>query len=137
MTEILIIEDIDSDAKVLVHALGVAGIVNPVRCLTSGTEALRYLLNAATIAPVADSIPSVVFLDLKLPGVHGFEILSQISAMPAFSKTLRIVLSTLDDTKTIKVAYNFGAQTFLVKPFRQADLTELISAFPAHWIFRQ
>jgi len=135
MTEILLIEDVDSDAELLIRALEVAGIANPVRHLASGADALIHVANAATISPVACSIPSVVFLDLKLPKVNGLVILEQIVRTPAFAPTLRIVLSHLDDTKTIKLAYNMGAHTFLAKPIHQADIAELIRVFPGYWTF--
>jgi len=135
MTEILVIEDVHSDAELLIRALNIAGITNPVRRLVSGADALIYLTYAATIAPVACSIPSVLFLDLRLPKINGLEILEQIVRIAAFAKTLRIVLSHIDDTKTIQRAYDVGAHTFLTKPIRQSDLTELITAFPGYWTF--
>src|SRR5204863_9672523 len=78
----------------------------------------------------------ILFLDLMLPGMGGLQILENIANEPAFAKTLRIVLTNLSDTETIKRTYSLGAQAFLIKPVRPADLKELIGAFPGYWCFQ-
>jgi len=78
--------------------------------------------------------PSILLLDLKLPAVSGFEILSFLQGRPAFSELLKIVVSDLDDLESIRKAYGLGAHSFLTKPVHRSDLKELIRVYPAPWL---
>jgi CheY-like chemotaxis protein len=136
MREILLVEDSDADAELVRRALGRLNIANPFRHLRDGVQALAYLIQVEQAAAIGPPLPAVLFLDLKLPGMDGFEILERIQERSTFAGMLRIVLSNIDDTKSIKRSYGLGAHSYLVKPFRDADLAELIAAFPGYWSFQ-
>ena len=135
MQEILLIEDSDSDAQLLQRALKQAGVANPIRRLPTGEEAIAYLNQAIQSEGIGLPIPTVLFIDLKLPGVSGFEILEQVRSLPALAKALRVVISSLEDTRSIKMAYAAGAQSFLAKPATPVDISELVQSFPGYWTF--
>jgi len=132
MSEILLVEDSDIDAKHAEAALKSLGIKNPIRRLVDGGEAMR-LLTALAEDPSAVP-PSVMFLDIKLPWTTGFEILRWMRDQPMFRRSFKIVFSSLEDTATIKDAYHLGANTFLSKPIKIEDLRELIKTYPQHWL---
>src|SRR4051812_43426503 len=112
MNEILLVEDTESDAQLLQRALLRAGLANRVHWLTNGEDALAYL--AKVIEPGAEpGPPCIAFIDLKLPGVSGFQLLEAMQREPALSKTLRLAISTLEDIHSIKLAYASGAHSFL------------------------
>jgi len=134
MNEILVIEDTESDAQLLQRALKQAGVGNPVRWVATGEEALAYLMQAVENGGIGPPVPSVLFIDLKLPGVSGFQILEQVRNLPSLSKALRVVISSLEDTHSIKMAYASGAQSFLAKPAQVVDIVELIQSFPGYWV---
>ena len=133
MTEILLIEDSESDAQLLQRTLKQAGVANPVRWLPSGEEAMAYLMQAVQSEGVGPPVPSILFIDLKLPGLSGFEILEEVRKLPALGKALRVVISSLEDTQSIKMAYSAGAQSFIAKPPNAVDIIELINHFPGYW----
>jgi DNA-binding response OmpR family regulator len=133
---ILIVEDSSDDAEWLAKMLNLTGICNPVRCVSGGVEALAYLRGDH---PYSDRArfpnPGIVFLDLKLPDTEEFEVLRTIKGTSEWKKLLVIALSGLDDLKTIRRAYDLGANTFLVKPCNLADIENLIRWFPEPWEF--
>jgi len=133
MKEILLIEDSESDAELLQRTLKQAGVTNPVRWLRTGEEALVYLKEVIQTDGTGAPVPSVLFIDLKLPGVSGFQILEAVRDLPLLAKALRVVISSLEDTRSIKMAYTAGAQTFVVKPAKLEDISELIHGFPGYW----
>ena len=135
MKQIVLIEDSANDAALLRRAVDFLGVANPIHHFTNGEDALAHLTNAITIAPIAGPTISIVFVDLVLLGMSGLQILEHMFGKPAFQKTLRIVLTNLSDTATIKRAYSLGANSFLIKPVQTADLRELIKNFPGHWAF--
>ena len=127
MKEILIVEDSSADAKAVVRALKKAGVKNPVRWIDHGTRGMKYL------EAVAEA-PTVIFLDVKLPGYSGFELLDYIREGAKFNGTLRIIFSTLDDIQTIKQAYARGAHSYLTKPVPEGEIADLVKAFAGYWM---
>ncbi|NCP88095.1 MAG: hypothetical protein CO094_13465 [Anaerolineae bacterium CG_4_9_14_3_um_filter_57_17] len=61
-------------------------------------------------------VPDVVFLDINMPGVSGFEILSYIVREPRLAKVPVFVCTSDDQPKTRELALRGGARGFLVKP---------------------
>lgn len=137
MSDILIIEDTESDVRLLKRTLQLAGVQNPLRLVSSGAAAFGHLEAAANANLPVPAIPAIVFIDLKLPDISGFDILTPLKATPAFAKTLRIVISQIDEIGTIKKAYSLGAHTFLAKPPAQEELEKLIRVYPDHWQLSQ
>jgi CheY-like chemotaxis protein len=137
MDEIILIEDSDSDARLIQRSLQLAGVNNPVRQFWTGKEALTFLAQAEKLAQKQDgNLPRILFLDLKLPDSSGYEILMWLQSRKAYAKALKIVLSQLEDIFSIKQAYALGATTFLTKPATQQELDELIRVYPTHWRLR-
>jgi len=131
MNEILVVEDTESDAQLLQRALERAGIRNRVHWVSSGEEALAYLAKVtgrgAEVGP-----PCIAFVDLKLSGLSGFQVLEEMQRQPALSKTLRLAISTLEDIHSIKLAYASGAHSFLTKPATEMEIRAVIHSFPGY-----
>jgi DNA-binding response OmpR family regulator len=73
-------------------------------------------------------LPCVVFLDLKLPGKNGLEVLAWLRENPEFTTTVVIVLTTSRELRDIHEAYRLGANAYLVKPTSPTQLAELVTA---------
>jgi len=130
--EIVLVEDSDSDARLIQRNLLIAGVTNHVRHIANGKQAVLYLKQL--IDTPGALLPSVLLLDLKLPSLNGFEILSWVQQHDDFSKTLRVVLTELNHIENVRKAYALGAHSFLGKPVGQEDLHELITVYPAYWL---
>jgi len=130
MRQILIVEDTESDARLLERALRTAGVANPIEFATNGADAIAYL-NANQSG--GESNLAIIFVDMKLPDKSGFDILKVMQGKPTFSRTLRVMASSIDDMENIRHAYSLGADSFIVKPVNQFDLKELIRSFPDRW----
>ncbi|NUM49013.1 MAG: response regulator [Anaerolineales bacterium] len=68
------------------------------------------------------SVPSLLVLDLNLPGVHGLDILKYVRADERF-KNSRIIITTADD-RTATTLYG-QADIVLVKPIGYSQLRDL------------
>lgn len=71
--------------------------------------------------------PSVVFLDLKLPGIDGFEVCRRIKASPATASTKIIAITGLPEPDVTERIIGLGASTCLRKPFTSDDLRKALS----------
>ena len=135
MREILLVEDLEDDAELLRRVLKAAKVSNPIRHLLDGSEALKCLKALENSNPgKSTDVPAVLFLDLKLPGSTGFEILRYLRDASAFTEMLRFVISDIRDMEGIRRAYSLGAHSFVRKPVNGQDLQELIKTYPKHWV---
>ena len=111
------------------RALKKAGFGAPIHVLTDGQQAIDYF---AGKGPYSDRekypVPSVLFLDLKLPYATGFEVLSSIREKPEFSSLQVAILTGSPEQKDCDKAMELGAQHYLVKPPTKEMLTELFDA---------
>ncbi len=67
------------------------------------------------IEKIKEEKPDLVLLDLLLPGVDGFEVLSKIKSNPATSKISVIILSNLGQKEEIEKGLKLGASDYLIK----------------------
>ncbi len=113
-----------------------AQLENPVHHLGSGAAALAYF---AGEGPFGDRqrhpLPSVLILDLNMPGISGFDVLHAIAQRPDLRRMLIVVLSGIRDLQSIKRAYELGANTYLVKPVGREDFKNVLEFFRGYWMF--
>jgi CheY-like chemotaxis protein len=114
--EILLVEDDRNEVDVALRALDRAGLDVPVEIASDGMEALE-VLGLDPDAASAPAPPRVVFLDLKMPRVDGWEVLRRMREHPRTADIPVVVLSSSDRTEDIQRSYELGANSFLVKHF--------------------
>ena len=112
---ILLVEDDRDEVSVALRALEQAGLDAPVAVARDGVEALEALGLEAD--PEHPTPPKVVFLDLKMPRVDGWEVLRRIRENPHTADVPVVVLSSSDRKEDIERSYALGANSFLVKKF--------------------
>lgn len=131
---ILIVEDFEDDAKLLELLLTAAGVLNPIRSVLSAEQAIAYLEGAPPYwSRDRYPLPSVIFVDLKLPGMDGFDFLRWLRGHPLLKTAFIVILSATGDLISVQAAYALGANSFLIKPCRPADLENLLICYPRFW----
>ncbi|MDC0748540.1 PAS domain S-box protein [Polyangium mundeleinium] len=108
---VLVVDDDAVSRHVLTQALAGAGI--PVATAASGTEALAWL---------AERDASLVLLDLVMAPPDGFEVLRHLREDTRIGDVPVVVLTALDTDGDITRAFDAGADDFVRKPFRPAEL---------------
>jgi CheY-like chemotaxis protein len=132
----LLVED-DEDQVILVRrAFRKANIINPLHVARSGQEAMVYLEGAGPYSNREEfPLPKLLLLDLKLPGISGFDVLRWVRQQP-YLQTLRIVVLTAsNEIRDVNLAYQLGAHSFLVKPVDFDDFVRLSQAIQGYWIW--
>jgi type IV pilus assembly protein PilB len=110
---VLLVDDEDSLRRVMKDLLGREGYA--VIEARNGVEALDQVDRHA---------PDVVVLDLNLPDMDGYAVLSQLRSRPATRKTPVIVLTAKGDEDNEVRVFELGADDFLTKPFRAKALSK-------------
>src|SRR4051812_21354729 len=98
MRPIVVVEDNEDDLFVFTRLLATCGIKDPVLPFRNGEEAIRYF---GRVANEALDRPLLCFLDIKMPGYTGFDVLDALQASVVFDVVPKIVLSTSDDRRDI------------------------------------
>ena len=100
-----------------------------------GLEAVNYLAGAA---PYEDRIkhpfPKLLLLDLRMPRMDGYEVLSAVRQRLGFTQLPVIVLTHSDNPADIKRAYELGATSYFRKPDSLEGLDEMIHVLHAYWL---
>jgi CheY-like chemotaxis protein len=114
---ILLAEDDENDIFFMRRALQKADINCPVHVVRNGQEALDYL---GGVGPFADRerhpLPAVIFLDLKMPFVDGFDVLAWLHSQSPFKNIPVIVLTSSAEDRDRRKATELGAKAYCVKP---------------------
>ena len=66
--------------------------------------------------------PELLIVDLKLPGMDGFEVLERLRRDPKFAHIPVIVITAQDELSEKLKAFELGADDYLVKPFQPEEL---------------
>lgn len=134
---IMVVDDSNSDVRLLERAIRQAGVIDPLLILNGGAAAIRYLGREGEFADATrHPLPRIIFLDLKMPPPDGLAVLRWKQAQKQLPKMLWVVLSRLDNVKIINEAYHCGANTYLSKPLRSADVQNLIQAYREYWMLQ-
>jgi CheY-like chemotaxis protein len=125
--KILLVEDSPDDVFFFRRAVNKAGIVAETHVAADGLEAIHYLTNEGQYADANTyGQPAVMFLDLKLPHVNGFEVLEWVQAHPEKTVPPIIVLTSSDEPEDRNRAAGLGASLFLTKPPAPEQLLEAL-----------
>ncbi len=121
---ILLVEDNADDVTLTKWALFEAGLSNPVHVVSTAEEALAYLSGSDKYADrTCFPLPKVMFVDLKLPGKSGHEVLRWIAGRADLQHVLRVVLTGSEDPSDRKLAQELGANCYLEKPITKEQIT--------------
>jgi two-component system response regulator len=131
---ILIVEDVREDAEMLQRTIRKASLTNPIRIVESCRDAIDYIKGAQGFSDrKKHPEPGIIFIDMRIPGMDGVELLEWLKQNTEDDKILSIAISGNDDFATAKRAYKAGASSFVSKPFKTDDLEILMDGFPGPW----
>ena len=123
---ILLVEDNEDDVLLIRRGFERSGVGSSLQLVKNGPEAIAYLKSDL---PYHDRskhpLPSLVLLDIKMPGVNGFEVLKWIRRQPEFVRLQVVMLTSSDEIRDVTLAYQLGANSFFVKPVDLWNAAEL------------
>jgi CheY-like chemotaxis protein len=132
---VLVVEDSQDDVFFVTRAFKSVGLAAPISIAEDGRKARDYLSGEGSYSDRAGfPIPSVVLLDIRMPFMSGFEVLSWIREQSSFRTLPVIMFSSSDQECDVERAYALGANAFLVKPTRVEAYPQLASVIKQFWI---
>lgn len=124
---ILLAEDNPDDAFIFKIMFGRAKVPHTLNIVQDGQQAIDWLDGKAGYDDRERfPLPEILLLDLKMPIRNGFEVLEWVRAQPQFEKLQVIVLSSSDDNRDVKRAYQLGATNYFVKSPQLQDVIQYL-----------
>ncbi len=135
---ILLVEDEDADAALVTRAIKKLTFKARVLHVNDVDAARNYLQGNNSYADrTVYPIPVLILLDIKLPGVSGFELVEWLRKQPApLCRVAVVMLTSSAQQGDINRAYEVGANSYLRKPDRHAQLVALLDSFNDYWLTR-
>jgi CheY-like chemotaxis protein len=132
---LLLVEDDPDHVLLIQRALARASLVNPLKIVRDGEEAIQYLSGSGEYDDRARyPLPSLILLDLKLPRKSGLEVLEWIRKHPTLKLLPVVVLTSSSESRDVERAYALGVNSYLVKPVRFEDLLEMVKSIGMYWM---
>jgi two-component system response regulator len=132
---ILLVEDNPDDEVLTLRALRKNNIKNQIVVAHDGVEAIDYLFGTGSYkGRNPNDLPQVVLLDLKLPKLDGFEVLTKLRA-DARTKLLPVVILTSSkEQQDIVHGYGLGANSYVRKPVDFEQFVEAVRELGLYWL---
>lgn len=129
---VLLAEDSEDDAFFFRWTLHKCGFDCDLVHASDGAEAVKILQSGADDAGYrTSSCPDLVFLDLKMPAMTGFEVLDWIRQHPVIPPLDVAVLSGSEHTSDVERAKRLGASAYYVKPLSLSNIRDRFNAWKA------
>jgi CheY-like chemotaxis protein len=131
---ILLVEDNPDDVELTIMALQKNNIVNPVKVVRDGQEALDYLFRKGKYAEFDHPLPNLIFLDLKLPKVDGIEVLHKIKADRKLKLIPVVVLTSSKEESDVLRSYDLGVNSYIRKPVDFDQFVDTVKQIGFYWL---
>ena len=131
---ILVVEDSAEDFTALSRAFRKFALRHPVLRCDDGDQALDYLQGHGQHAAWPRHLPAIILLDLNMPGTDGRAVLQTIKQDPELRSIPVIVFTTSANSRDVEECYRLGANSYLTKPLKYAELEEKVQLIVRYWL---
>jgi CheY-like chemotaxis protein len=135
---VLLVEDDATDAALVRRAVKKLSFNARVVHVNDAETAVSYLEGQSPYEDRGEyPVPSVILLDIKLPGHSGFELIEWLRQQPKpLSRIAVVMLTSSGHQVDVDRAYEVGANSYLRKPDKHSELIELLASFNDFWLIR-
>lgn len=132
--QILLVEDSQMDIILTLDAFKEAKLKNVINVAHDGEEALNYLFGRDKYADrKLYPMPNLILLDLKMPGIDGFEVLRQIKCTEMLKRIPVVILTSSKEEGDRTLSYDIGANSYLLKPVSFDGFIEVVKKIDDYW----
>lgn len=132
---ILVADDSPEDSLILKRAFEKAGAKVPLMFFRDGQELIEYLSDADSLVDRSTHpMPRLLLLDLKMPKVDGFDVLRWLQQQPELRRLVVTILSSSDERRDVNLAYDLGANSYVVKPNSMTGYSDIVARLRDYWL---
>jgi CheY-like chemotaxis protein len=130
----LYVEDEESDVFFMRRAFRRSSTLWQLQTVPNGREAIAYIMGTAQYADrKIYPKPNLVLLDLNLPLLSGFEVLSAIRSEPEYVNLPVVVFSSSGRPEDRSRASELGANGYILKPSSGAEFNQTVTELAAFY----
>ena len=130
---ILVVEDSDEDFVATERVFRKFGSFKLARC-SKGTEVLERLTNTAGEAVGKTRPPSLILLDLNLPGkLDGRSVLTALKADSRYRRIPVVIVTTSSNPQDVLHCFEQGAAGYLIKPVNLEKFVDSVKSLVNYW----
>ncbi len=137
LLRILLVEDNPAHAELIIRSLEDHQIACDIFHAPDGEVAIDYLFRQSGFDDNQEyPLPHVILLDIRMPKVNGLQVLQEVKSAPDLRHIPIIILTTSDAEQDVDKAYEFHANSYLVKPVDFTQFMKLMEEFGFYWLSR-
>ena len=129
---ILLVEDNEGDVELIIEAFKNHKVNLDISVVNNGEEAIAYL-GLKTTQPI-EQRPTLILLDINLPGVDGKEVLHYIKTNDKLKMIPVVMLTTSSLQNDILYSYSNQANCYIVKPANFKEFINTIRSLETFWL---
>ncbi len=129
--EVLVIEDNEGDVRLIKEAFKDSLVVNKFSVVGDGEQALDYLNRRGKYA--SSSRPDIILLDLNLPKMNGFDVLTEVKSNPSIQKIPVIIFSSSTSDNDVLRSYDLKANSYVSKPTDFNEFLNVVRTIDEFW----
>jgi CheY-like chemotaxis protein len=135
---ILLAEDEETDAYFVNMAFKKAGLKHSISHVLDGQQVIEYLKGEGRFGDrKLHPLPQLLLLDLKMPRVNGFDVLTWLQENAGLKNMPVVVLSSSDYPDDLETARKLGASDYRIKPSNPQQLVQFALDMDKLWLQRQ
>ena len=128
--KVVVADDDQSAIELLREAFERSSLTCEIDAVFSGQQLLDYLKK---VDAAMEERPSLILLDLNMPGKDGRQTLLEIKADPRMKDIPIIIMTSSELEEDVDKSYQCGVNAYLKKPSVFADLVKMTSAIKDFW----
>ena len=128
--KILLVEDSEADVWLFCEAFDALRIEHDLHVVRDGERAIELL----TSPDRTEALPEIILLDINMPKIDGFTVLTTVRADPRLRAIPVIMLSSSRDQHDVRRAHELGANSYIYKSI--SDFSDLVGDFDRFWLRR-
>lgn len=135
LAAVLLVDDDLNDVLLVQRAMKTAGLSYRLIHKPDGEEAIDYLSGKPPYSDRANHpLPRLILLDIKMPKLGGFDVLSWMQSQPTLAKIPVVILTASVREEDRDEAQRLGAVAFRTKPIDFSELVNILREVDARWL---
>lgn len=130
--EILLVEDNEDDVFLTREAFDAASLKVNLNHVDNGEKCLQYLRQEGVYA--GSPAPDLILLDMHMPVMDGYEVLSEIVKDERLRHFPVVVLTTSYEAADIKKMYGLRCSSYITKPVDFESFVKVIAQLAGYWL---
>lgn len=127
---VMVAEDSEDDIVLIEEALSEIPGLTLSHVARDGVEVLH---NLRATADEGGALPDLVFLDINMPVMNGFETLRAIKLDPRLRRVPILMMTVSDREEDVVRSYESGSVTYIRKPLSLEHLVPVLTQLEAYW----